>query len=272
MREIGQLREVAFRTVGEGTGQRRDIDSYDQDYLHLILWDESELEIVGAYRFAQTDRLIKTKGKQGLYTNTLFDYQPDMEPIFAQGLELGRSFVQPKYWGKRSLDYLWVGIGAFVAKNPQYRYLFGPVSISNTMPTAAKNLMVHFYQLHFPTKANLAQAKMPFQLEDNDNLFSAFKGEDYAEDFTTLKHLMANMGVSIPTLYKQYSELCEDDGVCFSAFNIDPDFMDCVDGLVVVDLDKIKSKKRRRYVDVHIQAKQQEQIEQKQPPKKQKAA
>ena len=252
MREIGQLREVAFRTVGEGTGQRRDIDAYDQDYLHLILWDEDELEIVGAYRFAQTDKLIESKGKQGLYTNTLFDYQNDMENIFAQGLELGRSFVQPKYWGKRSLDYLWVGIGAFIAKNPQYRYLFGPVSISNTMPTPAKNLMVHFYQLHFPAKQALAKAKMPFQLEDNDNLFSAFKGEDYSEDFTTLKHLMANMGISIPTLYKQYSELCEDDGVCFSAFNIDPDFMDCVDGLVVVDLHKVKDKKRRRYIDVHL--------------------
>ena len=112
--------------------------------------------------------------------------------------------------------------------------------------------MVHFYQLHFPAKVELAKAKMPFQLEDNDNLFSAFTGEDYQEDFVTLKHLMANMGISIPTLYKQYSELCEDDGVCFSAFNIDPDFMDCVDGLVVVDLHKVKDKKRRRYIDVHL--------------------
>lgn len=253
MREIGQLREVAFRMVGEGTGQRRDIDSYDQDYLHLILWDEDELEIVGAYRFAQTDKILATKGKEGLYTNTLFDYQDDMNEIFAQGLELGRSFVQPKYWGKRSLDYLWVGIGAFIAKNPQYRYLFGPVSISNSMPSTAKNLMVNFYQTHFPAKKQLAKAKIPFQMEDSEDLISAFKGKDYSEDFTTLKHLLANMGTSVPTLYKQYSELCTDDGVCFSAFNIDPDFMDCVDGLVVVDLDKVKPKKRRRYVDVHLQ-------------------
>ena len=126
MREIGRLREVAFRTVGEGTGRRRDVDNYDRDYLHLILWDEDALEIVGAYRFAESQKIMDSKGIEGLYTSTLFDYQQGMLPHFAKGLELGRSFVQPKYWGKRSLDYLWVGIGAFIAKNPQYQYLYGP--------------------------------------------------------------------------------------------------------------------------------------------------
>ena len=253
MREIGRLREVAFRTVGEGTGKRRDIDSYDQDYLHLILWDEDALEIVGAYRFAETQQVMESKGIEGLYTATLFDYQQDMLPYFAKGLELGRSFVQPKYWGKRSLDYLWVGIGAFIAKNPQYRYLYGPVSISNSLPAAAKNLLVRFYLTHFPAKGTLAQAKLPYQIDEHgsDELQNPFKGEDYQEDFTELKHLLANMGVSVPTLYKQYSELCEADGVCFSAFNIDPDFADCVDGLVMVDLNKLKAKKRKRYIDSH---------------------
>jgi putative hemolysin len=253
MREIGRLRELAFRMVGEGTGKRRDIDIYDQHYLHLILWDNEDLEIVGAYRFAETKKIIDSVGEIGLYTSTLFDYQPAMEPLFAQGLELGRSFVQSKYWGKRSLDYLWVGIGAFVAKNPHYQYLFGPVSISNSMPAAAKNLMVHFYQHHFPSDKNLAKAKIPFQLDysEKGNLFNAFTSDDYKQDFISLKHLLANMGVGIPTLYKQYSELCDDAGVSFSAFNIDPDFNDCVDGLVVVDLNCLKVKKRQRYIEVH---------------------
>lgn len=254
MREIGRLRELSFRMVGEGTGKRRDIDSFDQDYLHLILWDENDLEIAGAYRFAETAKVLAKKGPDGIYTNTLFDYQPDMNACFEKGLELGRSFVQPKYWGKRSLDYLWVGIGAFLAKHPEYRYLFGPVSISNAMPQAAKNLMVHFYQMHFASDKLLAKAKIPYSFTEQAEaeLAQAFTGESYQEDFTTMKHLMANMGVSVPTLYKQYSEVCEPEGVSFSAFNIDPDFADCIDGLVVVDLEKLKPKKRARYIDVHL--------------------
>lgn len=253
MREIGRLREVAFRLVGEGTGKRRDVDGYDQDYLHLILWDEKDLEIVGAYRFGETQKLIENSQSQGLYTKTLFDYQSAMEPIFTQGLELGRSFVQPRYWGKRSLDYLWVGIGAFVAKNPQYRYLYGPVSISNTLPTTAKNLLIHYYQHYFINNQILAKAKIPFQLDDleKDQLMNSFDGNDKDKDFTTMKHLLANLGVSVPTLYKQYSGLCEEGGVSFSAFNVDPEFNDCVDGLVVVDLDKLLPKKRQRYIEIH---------------------
>jgi putative hemolysin len=255
MREIGRLREVAFRLVGEGSGQRRDIDCYDQDYLHLILWDEDDLEIVGAYRFGESQKLIDNSESYGLYTKTLFDYQPDMKPIFIQGLELGRSFVQPKYWGKRSLDYLWVGIGAFVAKNPQYRYLFGPVSISNSLPITAKNVLIHYYQHYFASEQPLAKAKIPFKLDESEKeqWMAAFDGNDKDKDFTTMKHLLANLGVSVPTLYKQYSALCDEGGVSFSAFNIDPDFKDCVDGLVVVDLEKLLTKKRLRYIEAHKQ-------------------
>lgn len=252
MREIGRLRELSFRMVGEGTGRRRDVDHFDQHYLHLILWDENELEIAGAYRFAETAKVLQAKGAEGLYTNTLFDYQPGMQSLFSKGLELGRSFVQPKYWGKRSLEYLWVGIGAFLAKHPQYRYLFGPVSISNAMPVAAKDLLVHFYQLHFGAERQLAKPKIPYAFSEQADLADVFSGHSYLEDFTTLKLLLANMGVSVPTLYKQYSEVCEPEGVSFSAFNIDPDFADCVDGLVVVDLDKLKEKKRQRYIEVHL--------------------
>ena len=253
MREVGRLREVAFRLVGEGTGKRRDIDAYDLDYLHLILWDDEDLEIVGSYRFGETKKLIDNPDTYGVYTNTLFDYQLAMEPIFTHGLELGRSFVQPKYWGKRSLDYLWVGIGAFVAKNPQYRYLFGPVSISNSLSKPAKNLLVNYYQNYFSPEHILATAKTPFQLDEmeKDELLTAFDGNDKSKDFVTLKHLLANCGGSVPTLYKQYSSLCVDGGVSLSAFNIDPDFNECVDALVVVDLDKLLPKKRLRYIAVH---------------------
>jgi putative hemolysin len=120
MREIGRLREVAFRAVGEGTFKRRDIDEYDSHYFHLVLWDQHDLEIVGAYRFADAEQLTQADHPTGLYSSTLFNYSDSNQDLFAHGLELGRSFVQPKYWGKRSLDYLWFGIGAFLSRYPKY--------------------------------------------------------------------------------------------------------------------------------------------------------
>lgn len=164
MREIGRLREVAFRAVGEGTGKQRDTDQYDPHYWHLVLWDRDELEIVGAYRFADAQQLHQQQ--QSLYSESLFTYQDTFTPYFAEGLELGRSFVQPKYWGKRSLDYLWFGIGAFLAKNPQYRYLFGPVTISNQLPPAAKEMLVHFYQRQFPAPIDACTSHQPFKIAD----------------------------------------------------------------------------------------------------------
>ncbi|EHR41764.1 GNAT family N-acyltransferase [Alishewanella jeotgali] len=250
MREIGRLRELAFRAVGEGCGQRRDIDRFDSHYEHLILWDSDDLEIVGAYRFANTARVIADHGLAGLYTASLFQFSAQMQPYLAQGLELGRSFVQPRYWGKRSLDYLWYGIGAYLKQYPELRYLFGGVSLSNSYPQAARDLMVYFYSLYFQDEQQTAVSNQPYQLPQAilQQLQQHFSGQDYAADFVQLKHLLANMGVSIPTLYKQYSELCEPGGVKFLAFGTDPDFADCIDGLVLVDLTQLKAQKRARYL------------------------
>lgn len=246
MREIGRLREIAFRAVGEGSNKRRDIDHYDSHYYQLILWDQNDLEIVGAYRFGDAKKLSQGGNTPGLYSSSLFDYSKDMQSYFDQGLELGRSFVQPRYWGKRSLDYLWYGIGAFLQRHPQYRYLFGPVTISDALPNNAKNLLISFYQLYFSSSIDLAQSKQPYSVPYGTE--HVYAGDDYKKDFSTLKHLLANMGVAVPTLYKQYSEVCEPGGVKFLNFNIDPDFNDCIDGLVLVDLHQLTEKKRRRYM------------------------
>ena len=250
LREIGRLREIAFRAVGEGSNKRRDIDHYDNDYFHLILWDQDDMEIVGAYRFGDAKKLKQEKGLNGLYSASLFQYQNEMDQYFNEGLELGRSFVQPKYWGKRSLDYLWYGIGAFLTKYPNYRYLFGPVSLSNSFPQAAKDLIVEFYQLYFGASEEIARSNYPYRLPED--LQGSFVGGDYRADFVTLKHLLANMGLAIPTLYKQYTELCEPGGVQFLGFGVDPDFNDCIDGLILVDLMKLKAKKRERYLPASI--------------------
>ncbi|WP_143871302.1 lysophospholipid acyltransferase family protein [Catenovulum sediminis] len=250
MREIGRLREVAFRAVGEGSGKRRDIDKYDAYYEHLILWDNQNAEIVGAYRLGRTHEIASEKGQKGLYTDSLFNYGEAMQKYFSQGLELGRSFVQPKYWGMRSLDYLWYGIGAFLKKHPEIKYLFGPVSMSNSMPKSAKDLMVYFYKLYFQRNSDIASSKQPYQIPNDvlSVLKTEFSGNDYKQDFIKLKSMLANMGTSVPTLYKQYSELCEEGGVEFLDFGVDPDFADCIDGLVLVDITKLKANKKARYL------------------------
>jgi hypothetical protein len=129
LRELGRLREIAFRAVGEGSGKRRDVDGYDDDYLHLILWDEEDLEIVGAIALCRPPCSWKSAAWKGS-TATACSTTTRMDDILQHGIELGRSFIQPRYWGRRGLDYLWSGIGAYLARYPHYRYLFGPVSIS----------------------------------------------------------------------------------------------------------------------------------------------
>ncbi len=251
LRELGRLREVAFRAVGEGSGKRRDTDRYDDDYLHLILWDEEDLEIVGAYRFMPTAEQVNKHGFCGLYSHSLFHYDDKMAPILEHGIELGRSFIQPRYWGRRGLDYLWSGIGAFLARYPHYRYLFGPVSISGGLPPDARDLLVAFYRLWFPASHPFAVSRQPYPASLPDVL-AQFGGKDYTDDLTRLKSLLGNLGCGIPPLYKQYSELCEPGGVQFIDFGSDPAFNHCVDGLVLVDLCYLKRNRYERYIEAHL--------------------
>ena len=251
LRELGRLREIAFRAVEEGSGKRRDTDSYDDDYLHLILWDEEDLEIVGAYRFMPTAMQIEKRGVEGLYSYSLFHYDDKMHDVLAHGIELGRSFIQPRYWGRRGLDYLWSGIGAYLARYPHYRYLFGPVSISGGLPPAARDLLVAFYRLWFPATHPLAASRKPYPASLPDVL-AQFGGVDYVDDLTKLKSLLGNLGCGIPPLYKQYSELCEPGGVQFIDFGSDPAFNNCVDGLVLVDLCYLKANRYQRYIEAHL--------------------
>lgn len=246
MAEIGRLREIAFRCVGEGTGRRRDLDRHDRHYRHLILWDEEDLEIAGAYRLGEASSMPADQ----LYSASLFRYSEAMEACLAQGVELGRSFVQPRYWGRRSLDYLWYGIGAYLRRHPEVRYLFGPVSLSNSYPKRARDLLVWFYRHYFPDTEGLARANNPYPLgaDLQRELSSLFVGNDYSTDFARLREQLEYLGVSVPTLYKQYSELCEPGGVRFADFGVDADFGFCIDGLVVVDIRRVKARKRQRYI------------------------
>lgn len=250
MKELGRLREISFRRVGEGSGEKRDLDRYDKYYRHIILWDEEELDIVGAYRIAEAGQLIEQEGIQALYCSELFTISPALEPRLSQGIELGRSFVQPRYWGKRSLDYLWFGIGAYLRHHPEIRYMFGPVSLSNSYPQAAKDLLVWYYRHYHGAEQPLVKANAPYVSDTSvqKEMYNLFNGDDAQADFLILKEQLDHLGVTVPTLYKQYTELCEEGGIQFMDFSVDADFGYCIDGFILVDLEKVKQRKKERYI------------------------
>jgi hypothetical protein len=250
LRELGRLREMTFRQVGEGTGKRRDIDSFDAYYRHVVVWDDAELQVAGAYRLGEAARIVASLGDAGLYTHGLFSYCDVLRERFGQALELGRSFVQPRYQGMRALDYLWHGIGAYLRTRPEIRYLFGPVSLSAAYPEAARRMVVYFFRRHFGTREPVAAPRFSYEIPAGEEreLNALFPGGDYAIELRILKQKLAALGVAVPVLYKQYSELCEQGGTRFLAFNVDPAFSYCVDGLVWVDLQKLKASKRSRYM------------------------
>lgn len=254
LREIGRLREITFRQVGEGTGRSLDLDTFDYDYRHLFIWNRSAREIVGAYRLGQTDKLLPAKGRQGLYTNTLFNYKAELMKRLDPALEMGRSFVRPEYQKSYSpLLLLWKGIGHYLVQNPQYRYLFGPVSISNSYQTVSRELMVNFLKLHhaMPELQTLATPKNPFKPRNKIRL-GLGRWDDAGirrllTDDDEVSNLIADLEPDqkgIPVLIRQYLKL----GAKFLAFNVDRDFGDCLDGLIVVDLLHTEARVLERYM------------------------
>lgn len=250
MREIARLRELTFRTVEEGTGLALDLDKFDIYYSHIVLWDDNDLEIVGAYRVGEGPAIMASHGVDGFYTQTLFDLHSEFEAYLPYSIELGRSFVQPRYWGQHSLDYLWYGIGAYLRERPDIKYLFGPVSISNAYPLAAKELIIGFYRQQCGSDLQHTKARTPFVISQAGQAFAATEfSADYSTSFKILNSELKKLGVKVPTLYKQYVELCVDKGCHFIDFNIDPDFNNCIDSLIMVEVDKIAPKKRQRYIE-----------------------
>ncbi len=248
--EIGRLRELTFRRVGEGTGRARDLDEYDLHYQHIIVWDDAAGRIAGAYRIARGASVLARAGLRGLYTASLFRYADDAIPRLAQGLELGRSFVHPDDWGSRSLDYLWQGIGAYLQRHPGVRYLYGAVSISAALPADAREQIVAYYSRYYGADAHgggpaLASSPRPFAYFAAPPCFGTLDAETA---FDVLRANLAALGTAVPVLYRQYTELCEPGGARFLAFGVDPAFSDSIDGLIEVDLQRLRERKRRRYL------------------------
>ncbi len=166
-------------------------------------------------------------------------------------MELGRSFVQRRYWNTNALQYLWLGIGAFLKHHPHYKVMFGGVSISNSYPEEAKQLIVYYFNKWFGEENNLVSPNNEYELSEETiaGFDKEFTGKTHKEDYRVLKTKMKDFGMTVPILYKHYSELCDDNGVKFLCFSVDPAFENCIDGLIIVDIDKIKDEKRQRYMD-----------------------
>lgn len=249
--EIARLREITFRKVGEGTGRKSDIDKFDFIYKHIALWDEENLEIAGSYRLGLCSEIIDKYGINAIYNSDHFLFSKNFEPIIYKSLELGRSFIQQKYWRSNALDMLWQGIGAYLQMNPSIEYLFGAVSISNSYSDFAKSLIVSYYRKWYSANEDYALGKRQYIVSKNleIEIASILHGRTIAEDFKNLKSSLKALGYSVPVLFRKYVDLCNEGGAKFLDFNIDPDFSNSVDGLMLIDIKYIKEDFRSRYVN-----------------------
>jgi putative hemolysin len=239
IREIGRLREITFREVGEGTNKSSDLDEFDIYYHHLFIWDTEAKLIVGAYRLGLGDEIFYSIGKKGFYISELFKIKTQFTPILKKSIELGRSWIRKEYQLKPlPLFLLWKGIIKYLMDNPRYRYLIGPVSISNSFSNFSKSLIVDYINRnHFDHEmAQFVKPRKKFKVNlesiDTDLLMA---GEDNFKGLDNLIGEVESRNMKVPVLLRQYIAM----NAKIICFNIDPKFADCLDGFLVLDLEKV---------------------------------
>jgi putative hemolysin len=245
LQEIGRLRELSFRAVGEGTGNATDLDNFDDHYLHLFVWNRETREVVGAYRLGLIDEIVARHGIEGLYTSTLFRYDGCLVARLSPAIELGRSFVRAEYQrSSNALLLLWKGIARFVARSRKYRVLFGPVSISSRYGETSQQLLKTFLAQNFYDRdlATLVEALTPPSMARIPRGVDARVFDDVGALDRTVAGLEAD-GKGIPVLLRQYLKL----NAKLLGFNVDPNFGDALDALMMVDLRDVEPAVLRRY-------------------------
>lgn len=238
LREIGRLREITFREVGEGTNRPIDIDEFDLYFHHLFIWDKIQRKIVGAYRVGKGNELFTKYGAKGFYISTLFQIKRGFYPILKHSVELGRSFIVKEYQQKvYTLFLLWRGILMFMRDNPEYRYLIGPVSISNSFLKVSKTLLVYYIKKHYfdHEMAKHIKARKEFKVRssyiDADIIF----GNEKEASMKTIDGIISEMepmGAKAPVLIRKY---LQQNGRIIG-FNIDPKFNNAMDGFIIMDM------------------------------------
>jgi putative hemolysin len=247
LREIGRLRELTFRDVGEGTGREIDLDPFDAAYWHLFIWNPAGEEVVGAYRLGATDELLAASGVAGLYTATLFKYDVKLFEAMGPALEMGRSWIRAEHQKSYSgLMLLWRGIGAFVGRHPRYATLFGPVSISAEYRSLSQRLIVAFLERNrkLTDWARWVRPTNPFREPRRPGASLVPANMNDLEDVSTFISEIEADQKGVPILLKQYLKL---EGRLLS-YNVDPDFANVLDVLIVVDLRRTPHKALQRYM------------------------
>jgi len=248
-RELARLREETFRLAGEGTGKPEDWDRFDAHYLHLILWDHAGRRIAGAYRIGRADWIMDEHGLGGLYSRSLFRYDARFVHGLGHALELGRSFIRPECQRQAlPLSLLWRGIGEWLVRHPRYHTLFGPVSISGDYHEISRQLMVQFLRRRVGSLGRRLRMRPP---RPHRGRWMPGLGLDPAgarlpsiEDVSAVVASIENDGKGVPVLLRHYLKL----NARLLAFNVDPDFANALDGLVVVDLRRSDPKLLQRFM------------------------
>lgn len=235
MREIGRRREEAFRAVGEGTGKSIDTDEYDTYYKHLILWDSKEQTIAGGYRIGLGNEIYEKYGARGFYVDSLFNIDQKFEPYLKETIELGRSFVSVDYQKDiLPLMLLLKGLMETIMKHPEMAYFIGPVSISSWYPKFYQSLMVYYVSTVHTNKemSKLFHPKTPFVPDFNkcDVNILMEKNMETVDKFDRYLMKLSNGDYRMPTLFKKYLKINSK----FLCFNVDPDFNDTLDGLLLL--------------------------------------
>lgn len=248
MREIGIQREHTFRAVGEGSGNACDLDCYDETYTHLIMWDSKANRLAGAYRMGRTDKILDSAGAKGIYNSQFFRFNQNILQVMRRGLEMGRAFICKDYQRHpASLDTLWMGIGHYLARHPEYRYLYGTVSISGEYTPASRALMLSYLKAHCMNEELAGEVKALYPPEGIELL-----SEDARLVPTALTELRLLTGLvadlepdnkSIPVLLRQYLRL----GGKMLSFGVDNDFGGTLDCLVLVDMAQAPQRILDRY-------------------------
>ena len=254
MHEIGRLREIAFRAVGEGSGTPFDVDRFDEHYHQLIVWNRARREIVGGYRAGVVAELVQSAvaagqpGVEGLYTSTLFEFSPRLVEELGDAVELGRSYVRVEYQRQPlPLSLLWKGIGAFMMARGRSR-MFGPVSISNDYNSMSKELIMEFLERH-RLSTPFAKLVTPRNPPERRGI-ACWTDRERAEATADLLHVERLLEEiergqrAVPVLLRQYLRL----NARLLAFNVDPDFGEVIDALMLVDLTQIDERIVRHYV------------------------
>lgn len=248
--EIGVQREITFRAVGEGSGLPRDLDAYDKHYVQLIMWDTKNKRLAGAYRIGRTDDIMREHGRKGIYNSLFFHLRHQFTNAVDNGLEMGRAFITAPYQrAAASLDTLWMGIGRYLNKHPEYRYLYGNVTVSQDYTPASRSLMLSYLRAH---AMEPKLKKYVIAYEPPPALEIGLRSQDRRLVPTALCDLalMNTMvcalepdGKGIPVLLRQYLRM----GGKMVSFNVDPEFGNTLDCLVLVDLANAPERIMKRY-------------------------